>query len=208
MDPVGSDPFKVQDFSETFETLDRNPGVLTIPNQSSRPTGWNADQHGRRVWQADQNIEWVWNQPSSSQGGEWQRTYARGLIGSARSSHIISTTSWQHFHAPLICSVNTLLPGGRPITMSISCDWVSSTGFDHYCYANIIFNGDLITRQMWRGYHFTWWHDRSISDHYYALTQDLAPRTQKEGLFELRLSAPLGGGLVRMAYGRMEIFEA
>ena len=117
MNPVGSDDFEVSDFSTTFGILDQNPGSFTVPNQASRPTGWGAAQHGRRVWQADQNIEWVWYQPSSSVGGIWQRTYPKGWLGGAGGGNA-STGNTTFGQGPVVLSATVLVPGGRGVQVS------------------------------------------------------------------------------------------
>lgn len=114
MNPVGSDDFQVADFSTTFGILDQNPGILTVANQASRPTGWSTAQNGRRVWQADQNIEWVWYQPSGGVGGVWQRTYSKGLLASAGAGNA-STGNTTFGQGPVLQSITTLVPGGRSL---------------------------------------------------------------------------------------------
>src|ERR1043165_2837902 len=79
--PVNSDPFDPLDFSDTFSKLDLHPGVRVIPNQAARPSGLGAANHGRMFWQADQNIMWIWTQPSPVVAGYWDRQGTKGWLG-------------------------------------------------------------------------------------------------------------------------------
>jgi hypothetical protein len=114
MSPVLSDPFNPDDFAETFGILDLNPGVQVIPNLASRPTGLGAAQHGRMYWQADQNIMWVWTQPSAMVAGSWQRSGCKGWLGGAYNAAQVNTTAISVATAPTIVNVSTLLSAGRP----------------------------------------------------------------------------------------------
>lgn len=120
--PVLSDPFSPDDFADTFTKLDAAPGVTVIANQASRPTGLGAAQHGRQYWQADQNIMWVWNQPSALVAGSWSRLGAKGWLGGAGNAAQVNTTAISVATAPTVVNVNTLVPGGRPTLIMYS--WV------------------------------------------------------------------------------------
>lgn len=127
MNPVGSDPFLTSDFAQTFQAIDAAPGIVTVANQSARPTGWNSNQHGRRVWQADQNIEWVWVQPSSSSPGSWQRTFAKGVLANAQVGGFLGTSNTNYATGPTIVSIpSVIIPGGRPIRVTYWYDWLAN----------------------------------------------------------------------------------
>lgn len=114
MNPVGSDPFLTTDFAQSMGILDQNPGVLVIPNAASRPSNWNASQHGRMVWQADLTVMWVWVQPSSLSAGSWVRQGNKGWLGTGINRALVSTTAQSLAAAPTVCSTQVMLPGGRP----------------------------------------------------------------------------------------------
>lgn len=122
MNPVGSDAFTTTDFASTFQTLDTVPGVLVVPNQASRPTGWSASQHGRMVWQADLNAMWIWVQPSSGTAGSWSRQGNVGFLGGNRNGGTVNTTAITVASAPNLVSVTVMIPGGRPVL--IFYDWI------------------------------------------------------------------------------------
>lgn len=124
MYPVGSDQFDITDFENTFTTLDQNPGTLTVANQAARPTGWTANQHGRRVMQADQGIEWWWNQPSSGVAGQWTRIAPLGRIGGNYTGGAVSCNDTNPI--PVV-SATVLIPGGRPVMVLYSFLWATNT---------------------------------------------------------------------------------
>lgn len=129
MSPVGSDPFVTQDFADTMAILDLNPGIRTVANQASRPTGWTAAQHGRRVYQADQQIEWVWHMPSSGTPGVWKRTYPKGLLANVVNYSTIGTSNTNYGAGPtLVEANNVIIPGGRPYRYTFRCDWAACSG--------------------------------------------------------------------------------
>lgn len=127
MNPVGADSFQTSDFADTFQKLDQVPGILTVANQAGRPTSWTASQHGRRVWQADQNIEWVWHQPSSGTAGIWKRTFARGLLAQVVVGTTISTSNTNYSTGATLASLNNVvIPGGRPYKIVVRAEWVAN----------------------------------------------------------------------------------
>jgi len=117
MSPVLSDPFTPDDFADTFGKLDAAPGVTVIANQAARPTGLSAAQHGRMYWQADQNIMWVWTQPSALVAGAWQRLGVKGWLGGAYNGAQVNTTAISVAAAPTIVNANILAPGGRALML-------------------------------------------------------------------------------------------
>lgn len=126
MSPVLSDPFNPDDFRDTFEILDQHPGVRVVPNQASRPTSWNNNQHGRLVWQADLNVMWVWNQPTAQVAGAWARLGGYGLLGSAINPTQVNTTSQNWTTAPTAVNVNVMVPGGRPCLVMYNWQYVAN----------------------------------------------------------------------------------
>lgn len=120
MSPVSSDAFDPADFDSTFAILDQNPGVLVVANQASLPTGYTSAQHGRCVWQADLNVMWIWNQPSSSVAGSWTRLGNYGLLGSASNPTQINSTAQNWTAAPVAVQSTVMIPGGRPCLVILS----------------------------------------------------------------------------------------
>jgi hypothetical protein len=114
MSPVLADAFNPDDFDTTFAIIDANPGIQVVANQASRPTGYSTAQHGRMVWQADQNILWIWNQPTSLVGGVWVRSGSKGWLGGAGNASTVSTTAISTATAPTVVSTTVMVPGGRP----------------------------------------------------------------------------------------------
>lgn len=150
MNPVGSDPFNTSDFADTFTKLDLTPGVLVVANAASLPTGWSAAQHGREVWQADLNIKWVWNQPSSGVGGVWLRLGNKGWLGGAGNAAQVNTTAISVSTAPTVCSYSATVPGGRCIYVNMR--WIF-IGNDQARYAtiNLIANSSNVLEARFNG---------------------------------------------------------
>lgn len=126
MSPVASDPFDPADYDATFAILDQNPGVLTVANQASRPTGWNNNQHGRLVWQADLNVMWIWNQPSSLVAGAWVRLGGYGLLATAINPTQINATAINWTAAPVAVQTTAMVPGGRPCLVMVNWMFVAN----------------------------------------------------------------------------------
>lgn len=128
MNPVLSDEFTVEDFQETMGILDQHPGIRTVANQAARPVGWTYTQHGRRVWQADQNIEWVWHQPTSGDPGEWKRTFPKGILAQSYSGSQISTSTTNWSGGVTIGLLNNvIIPGGRDLKIGWSAEWLGNS---------------------------------------------------------------------------------
>lgn len=153
MNPVLSDEFKVEDFQTTMGILDLHPGIRTVANQGSRPNSWTYKQHGRRVWQADQNIEWVWYQPNSGDPGEWKRTFAKGLLASSWSGPQISTstTNWAS-GVTVGLHTNLVIPGGRSLRVGWTADWIGNTR--GVCMFSLWENGTRLTDIHHTGFKF------------------------------------------------------
>jgi hypothetical protein len=210
MNPVGSDPFLTSDFAQTFQAIDAAPGIAVVPNQASRPTGWNSNQHGRRVWQADQNIEWVWNQPSSGSPGSWLRTFAKGVLATANVSGFLGTSNTNYATGPTIVSIsNVVIPGGRPIKVRYWFDWVANE------------NGQSVITYWENGVQiYDTFHDgRLFTDNFpephaggYQFSRNPAPSSQITMSFAITLSArndvpPHGGGNSLIAATWLEVEE-
>jgi hypothetical protein len=150
MSPVLSDPFSPDDFSETFGILDQHPGVQVIANQASRPTGLGAAQHGRMYWQADQNIMWVWVQPSAMVAGEWQRSGCKGWLGGAYNGAQVNTTAITVASAPTIVNVNTLVPGGRALMILFKWTFIGNDQA-RFATTDLMANSSVIQEARFNG---------------------------------------------------------
>jgi hypothetical protein len=112
--PVGSDTFTPDDFISTFTKLDGVPGITPVSSYAALPTGLTEKQHGSVYMQTDNLAQWMWNKPTSTSTGVWQRINSVGFLGSAPAmtkSYTNSTTS--ETGAPTIQTVTVKAPGGR-----------------------------------------------------------------------------------------------
>lgn len=208
MNPVGSDDFEVTDFSSTFGILDQNPGILPVANQASRPTGWGAAQHGRRVWQADQNIEWVWYQPSTGVGGQWLRTYPKGWLAGAQNGNA-STGNTTFGAGPVVLSVTALIPGGRPVKVNYSFyDCLNET--TGTSIVSIWENGVMVGLKYHLGRNFTQPLTHSVAASFYYI-RNPAPTSQLSVNYQLQLNAenydPSNAGISSISDAHLDIIE-
>ncbi len=187
MSPVASDPFDPADFDATFAILDANPGTLTVPNQASRPTGWSSNQHGRMVWQADLNVMWVWNQPSSSVAGSWTRIGGYGLLGSALNPTQINATQVNWTTAPVAVQTTVMVPGGRPCLIMVSWLYITNDK-TRQATLNFIENSSSVLERRFDGASFGVLPDAPPQAGSYFYTRGAQP-TQQQVNFQLRIRA-------------------
>jgi hypothetical protein len=204
MDPQGSDTFTTSDFSTSFEKLDTVPGILTVANQASLPTGFTNNQHGRRVWQADQNIEWVWIQPSSTVAGAWTRVGCKGYLGQSGNPNHLSTVDP---NTGIVLTTNTvLIPGGRPVQVLAKCNWCgnNTTGIVRF---TMYLNGT--NPVVWH------WSNKPAGNPFPADNKmwsaylNPAPVSQTNVTFQVNLSVEgsVGGGTAEVSGFFIEIYE-
>jgi hypothetical protein len=195
--PTGTDPFLTSDFADTMAILDQHPGTLTVPNQAGRPNTWGVNQHGRRVMQADQQIEWMWYQPSAPTPGVWKRTYAKGMLATSQTGGTVSTSN-QNYNSPatLVQLTNVLIPGGRPYKIKFWAEWWQNTA--GVSIATVFENGTMLSF-----YHVT---GRTFGQHPYPGVHGLeiarpAPASQVTITFKLGLSSHTGFGGSCLVFG-------
>lgn len=187
MSPVASDPFDPADFDATFAILDANPGVLTVANQSSRPTGWSSNQHGRLVWQADLNVMWIWNQPSSGTGGSWVRLGSYGLLGSAVNPTQINATQVNWTAAPVAVQTTVMVPGGRPCLIMVTWLYLANDSSKQVTI-NFIENSSSVLERRFDGSSFGVVPDQPPQAGSYFYTRSAQP-TQQQVNFQVRIRA-------------------
>jgi hypothetical protein len=127
MNPAGSDAFTTDDFADTFQKLDANPGILPVPNAASRPSNYTAAQHGSIVHQLDLGILWTWFQPSSGSAGYWRRLGNYGFLGLSSGSGLVTTTNTNYNTGVQVASLSVTIPGGRPITVKMAWDQINNS---------------------------------------------------------------------------------
>lgn len=193
MYPVGSDTFDITDFENTFTIIDQNPGTLVVANQASRPTGWGVNQNGRRVMQADQGIEWWWNQPSSTVAGQWTRVAPKGWLAGTYHGGAVTCNDTSN-PGVLVASLNLLVPGGRPIMVFYSFLWSANTNLNNQqIVMNYYENGQYVTTRFHNG---TTYNGGDGSDppgsQMMYFQRNIAPTTQQNVTFSVYVSGAQG----------------
>lgn len=217
MSPVLSDPFNPDDFADTFGKLDLTPGVQVIPNQASRPSGLGSNQHGRMYWQADQNIMWVWTQPSSIVAGAWARSGTKGWLGGAFNAAQVNTTAISVATAPTIINTSVLIPGGRPVLVLYRWTFIGNS-YAKYATINLMGNSSNLSETRHNGNGF----DVAYSGSYPYPPQSQmhgylygAPGSQTTVNFQVKLrcqdpavvGSTQGGGSCFIIGAAMDVFE-
>jgi hypothetical protein len=191
MYPVGSDNFDITDFENTNTILDQSPGTLIVPNQASRPTGWGVNQNGRRVMQADQGIEWWWNQPSSTTPGKWQRVSPKGWLSGTSIGGVVSSPSTA---AVTVASLTVLVPGGRPVLVFYSFLWATQTNLsNNQVEVDYLENASLISNKYHNGTRYNGGNPNvppSSAMMYYQ--RNIAPTTQASITFSIAVRSSPG----------------
>lgn len=127
MNPVGSDAFQVQDFSDSMAILDGLPGILPVPNAASRPSNYTAAQHGSIIHQTDLGILWTWYQPTSGVTGQWKRLGNVGLLGVSGASGLVTATTTTATAGAQLAALTVTVPGGRPLMIKTDWDQLGNT---------------------------------------------------------------------------------
>lgn len=187
--PVTTDDFKTSELATTFGTLDQYPGILNVANQASRPTTWTEKQHGSTCRQLDQMIDWVWYQPTSGSAGVWKRLAGKGLLHSQTNAGAVSSGATVYTSgATVIQTPSIILPGGRPIRVSISWDTCGNTGG---IGVGSYWEGSTLIQSFGiNGYDYPSgnWSRLGLAEEV-SVTRDLAPTTQVSMAFRWTISA-------------------
>lgn len=116
--PAQTDPFSTADIRTNWEKLDAAPGTH-ICTSTTRPV-WGASQSGRRIFETNTNLEWLWT------GSAWRRLNSTGLLKRTDGSWAIaervtdfSTTS--NTFVRVVALTGVVVPAGnRPIRVDLS----------------------------------------------------------------------------------------
>lgn len=195
MSPVTTDDFKTTDFAATFAILDQNPGIFVVANQASRPSTWTEKQHGRTIRQIDQGIEWYWYQPTSGSVGEWRRTAPKGQLYTQTNSGAVSSSATDYnLGATVISTSSILLPGGRPIKVTVK--WDSCGNTSGLAVGSYWEGSTNITPWGINGYDYpqAQWGELGLGG-MFTITRNLAPTTQVSVAFKWTISAYAFAGL-------------
>jgi hypothetical protein len=79
------------------------------------------------VYQQDLNILWSWNQPTGGSVGAWRRVGNVGFLGQAFNSATLTTTTTNYSNGPTVNSIDVVVPGGRPLLVTMSWDFFTNT---------------------------------------------------------------------------------
>lgn len=126
--PALTDRFKTEDIKGNFDKIDAAPGTH-ICTSTTRPTGWGAPKAGRKIYETNTGLEWVWN------GTDWDRlTGGRGILtlsggqpAIAERTSQFSTTS--NTFVKVVTLSNVVVPGGHRPLMIVGT-WMQADNSD------------------------------------------------------------------------------
>lgn len=116
--PSQSDPFSTSDVAENWDKIDAAPGTY-ICASSSRPS-WTAAQGGRKIYETDTGLEWIWT------GTAFRRLGPFGLLKRNDGSFAVGerTTDAQttsNTFAKIVSVTGVVVPAGnRPLRIDVS----------------------------------------------------------------------------------------
>lgn len=121
--PTQVDPFSTADVRSNFEKIDAAPGTH-ICTSSTRPS-WTASQAGRKVYETDTGLEWVWD------GAAFRRTHGSGLLHNNTGAWAVAgsgpgSSASTTYVAQLALSSVGIPAGGRPIQIIARVNAVDS----------------------------------------------------------------------------------
>ena len=132
--PTRDDQFSTADLAANWGKIDEAPGTL-VCTSSTRPT-WGSSQAGRRIYETDSDLEWIWD------GTAFQRAAPKGLLKKTNGEWAIAerTTSFSSMTVSemLVLGVNdVVVPPGRR-TLMIQVVWSRAYNSNGYFYGRIM----------------------------------------------------------------------
>lgn len=112
-----TDPFSTEDLRQNWEKIDAAPGSH-ICDSANRPT-WTAAQSGRKIYEVDTNLEWVWT------GTEWRRLGPVGLLKKGDGTFAIAErttdfTTTSNTFVKVVTVTGVVVPAGnRPLRVEV-----------------------------------------------------------------------------------------
>jgi len=123
--PSQVDPFSTADIAANWGKIDAAPGTH-ICTSTTRPT-WTNAQAGRKIYETNTNLEWVWD------GAAWKRLGGTGILKRSDASFAIgerttpfSTTSNTGVRAVTVLGV-VVPDGNRPLRIDVAWRWAKNT---------------------------------------------------------------------------------
>lgn len=116
--PAQSDPFSTSDIAENWDKIDAAPGTH-ICTSSSRPS-WTAAQGGRKIYETDTGLEWIWS------GTAFKRMGPFGLLKRSNGNWAIAErtsdfTTTSNTFVKVVSAVSVVVPAGnRPLKIEVA----------------------------------------------------------------------------------------
>lgn len=132
--PTTTSQFSTADLAANWDKIDKAPGTF-ICTSSTRPT-WSAQQVGRRIYETDTDLEWIW-----SGSGEWRRSAPKGLLkttgggwaSGTRDTDLVTTSTT----SVLVASIaSVVVPAGRR-TLQITVSYSRAFNSSGYFYGRL-----------------------------------------------------------------------
>ena len=120
---TGADVFRIDDYSDNWNTLDQFPGVF-VCTSSTRPSDWGERQEGQLIFETDTSLIWQWT------GDSWTRNIAKGLLDYQTVTSDVSSASTSLVNA--VTSTVTVAAGNRRHRITVG--------------ASTVYNGNGLTR--------------------------------------------------------------
>lgn len=116
--PTQTDPFSTADVRENWEKIDAAPGTY-ICTSTTRPA-LTAAQAGRKIYETNTGLEWVWN------GTAWRRLGPFGLLKRSNGNWAIAErttdfTTTSNTFVKVVTVADVVVPAGnRPLKIEVA----------------------------------------------------------------------------------------
>jgi hypothetical protein len=144
MYPVDSDLFESSDFEQTMTILDGRPGVQTVGNYASLPTGLTDAQYGLLFMDGSNRSLWMW---AGVANGGYIRANSMGILSIAYQGSDVATTTTVQASGPTLATLTFYNPGGRYLRFEVSPQALLNDGTAHAVGIDFWLDGALVAER-------------------------------------------------------------